>query len=280
MKKCFTGVTIEDNEKLAYPRVCAHRGFSAVAPESTMAAFGAAVAIGCEEMEMDLWQSADGVIVSSHDDSLERVSNGTGELKDHTYAQLLQLDFGSKFSPEFEGTKIASFEEILQRYAGRIVLNLHLRHENQGEAFLEGYIRNIVALIEKYGNEKYCYFMASRIETLRLLQDIAPGIERCAGEEPYRPCDYLLQKALETGCTKIQLFSPFFERYDEELGQDCVLYMVRAAHEKGIVCNLCIADSPQLSLKYLAAGVDTLLTNRAQVTRAVCDRYLAEKSNG
>ena len=280
MTNQFPGVIIKNNEEMPYPRVCAHRGFSAVAPESTMAAFGAAVAIGCEEVEMDLWQTADGVIVSSHDDGLERVSDGTSILKNYTYAELRTLDFGSKFSPEFEGTRIASFEEILQHYAGRVIMNLHLRHEEQGEEFLTGYIGKIVSLIEKYGDEKYCYFMASNIDTLRLLQRIAPHIERCAGEEGGKRCDYLLEKALETGCTKIQLFSPFFNRYREELGQDCVGYMVEKAHKCGVICNLCIADDPELTKDYLAKGVDTLLTNRAQLTQTLRDRYVKANAAG
>ena len=85
-------------------------------------------------------------------------------------------------------------------------------------------------------------------------------------------------QALETGCTKIQLFSPFFNRYREELGQDCVAYMVEKAHKCGVICSLCIADDPELTKDYLAKGVDTLLTNRAQLTQTLRDRYV--KANG
>lgn len=265
---------IKNNEEMPYPRICAHRGFSSVAPESTMPAFGAAVALGAEEIEMDLWQTKDGVIVSSHDRGLERVSNGKGDLKDFTYEELLQLDFGGKFGVEFRGMKIASFEEILQKFAGHVIMNLHLRHEDQDAEFLEGYIKRLVALIEKYDNKKYCYFMSSYITTLAILQRIAPDIERCAGEEDDRPADYLLEKAVKTGCTKIQLFTPFFNRYEEELKQDYVSYIVKKAHASGVICNLCIADEPELTIQYLTKGVDTLLTNRAQITKMTRDEFL------
>lgn len=46
---------IENENTLKYPRKCAHRGFNVVAPENSMPAFGAAIALGAEEIEFDLW---------------------------------------------------------------------------------------------------------------------------------------------------------------------------------------------------------------------------------
>ena len=267
---------ILDTEKMPYPRICAHRGFSAIAPESTMVAFAGAIALGAEEIEMDLWQTTDGVIVSSHDRGLERVSNGTGDLKNHSYKELMELDFGGKFGPEFAGMKIASFEEITKRFAGQVIMNLHLRHEDEDIDSIRSYVGKIVEIIERYGNEKYCYFMASNIETLMMLKESFPQIERCAGElDESHPCMYLLERAIIASCSKIQLFSPYFERGTREVGEDFVSYIVKKAHENGIICNLCIADEPHLTREYLAKGVDTLLTNRAQVTKVIRDEFIA-----
>jgi len=68
---------------MPYPRTCAHRGFRTIAPENTMPAFGAAVAMGAEEIEFDLWFTKDGEVVSAHDSTLERVSNGSGKICEH-----------------------------------------------------------------------------------------------------------------------------------------------------------------------------------------------------
>ncbi|MBR5314447.1 MAG: hypothetical protein IKU45_03420, partial [Clostridia bacterium] len=69
---------------MPYPRLCAHRGYHMMAPENTMPAFGAAVALGAPEIEFDLWSTTDGVLVTAHDSNLERVSNGTGEVSEHS----------------------------------------------------------------------------------------------------------------------------------------------------------------------------------------------------
>ena len=51
-------------DRMPYPRVCAHRGFNTVAPENSLPAFGAAVSSGAEEIEFDLWRTRDGEVVS------------------------------------------------------------------------------------------------------------------------------------------------------------------------------------------------------------------------
>ena len=67
---------VKDDSLMLYPRVCAHRGFNAIAPENSMPAFGAAIALDAEEIAFDLWPTQDGEIVSCHDDILDRVSDG------------------------------------------------------------------------------------------------------------------------------------------------------------------------------------------------------------
>ena len=112
------GSAIVKNDKIMpYPRICAHRGFNSVAPENSMPAYGAAVAMGAEEIEFDLWITKDGEIISSHDDSLDRVSTGKGKIYDYTYDELLQFDFGVKHNEKFKGLKILKFEEILKKLA-------------------------------------------------------------------------------------------------------------------------------------------------------------------
>jgi glycerophosphoryl diester phosphodiesterase len=108
---------VAHDEKMPYPRVCAHRGFNSVAPENSLPAYGAAVALGAEEIEFDLWATKDGVLVSLHDPTLDRVSSGTGNVWDYTYEELLKFDFGEKQRGEkFKNLKIPTFEEILKKH--------------------------------------------------------------------------------------------------------------------------------------------------------------------
>ncbi len=82
------------------PRLFAHRGASGVYPENTHAAFEHAVDAGVTYVETDVHGTADGHVVIHHDPTLERTTNGTGEVKAHTLAQLQALDAGYRFTDD------------------------------------------------------------------------------------------------------------------------------------------------------------------------------------
>lgn len=126
----------------------AHRGFSGMYPENTMLAFREAMKAGCHGIETDVQMSKDGVLVICHDELLDRTSNGTGLLKDYTYDELLNFDFGIKFSPEFQGEKIPTLEELLQfAKENHIFLNLELKN---GLFPYNGIEKKVIELIYKY----------------------------------------------------------------------------------------------------------------------------------
>jgi len=91
----------------------AHRGLSAEAPENTLAAFRAAVKKGFKHIEVDVQKTADGIFVLLHDDTVDRTSNGSGNVSEMTYAQLNALDFGAWFGAEFAGEKIVTLDEFI-----------------------------------------------------------------------------------------------------------------------------------------------------------------------
>lgn len=242
---------------MTYPRVCAHRGFNAVAPENSLPAFGAAVALGAEEIEFDLWSTSDGVIVSAHDRNLERVSNGTGLIDEHTFAELRQLDFGSVSGAAYAGMTIPTFEEILKKLACHTVMNIHVKAPNDVDPLPEATLREIVRLIDQYDCRRHCYFMSGNPAILRQLRAMAPDIPRCAGTDD-NPYTDLVQKALDTDATKIQLFQPYFEANG---GLEYVRRTIERAHEQGLRCNVFYADDPAEAQEYIRLGADTILTN-------------------
>ncbi len=233
---------------LRYPRICAHRGFNSVAPENSMPAFGAAVALGAEEIEFDLWSTKDGVLVSAHDSSLERVSNGHGLISEHTYEELLQLDFGYKSGEGYRGLKIPTFEEILKKFAGRVIMNVHVKiwDTNSDTPML----KEIVALIRKYDCEKHVYFMTTSDEMIRRAIEYAPDIAVCVGWDGNEEPMSMVDRAIVLGAKKIQLYKPYF-----------TAETIKKAHENGIRCNVFWADDPIEAKEYLDMGIDTILTN-------------------
>ncbi|WP_027931253.1 glycerophosphodiester phosphodiesterase [Amycolatopsis thermoflava] len=97
----------------ALPLTVAHRGYSAVAPENTLAAIEAGIRAGAEYVEIDAQTTRDGVPVVMHDNTVDRTTPGTGDISTLTAAQVTALDAGSWFSPAFAGQRVPTLGQVL-----------------------------------------------------------------------------------------------------------------------------------------------------------------------
>ena len=246
---------------MPYPRVCAHRGFNSIAPENSMPAFGAAVAMGAEEIEFDIWSTKDGVLVSCHDDTLDRVSDGHGKIYDHTYEELLQLDFGCKHGEKFKGLKIPTFEEILKKFAGRVIMNIHVKIWDAKFEGKNAQMEEIIGLIRKYDAEKSIYFMTSNDDMIRKVKEYAPDLKCCVGWNGDKDPMSIADRAIALGAYKLQLFKPYFNQAT-----------IDKAHEHGILCNVFWSDDPEEAKEFIEMGIDTILTNDYNLVSQVVPR--------
>ncbi len=102
----------------------AHRGGGLLAPEESMEAYEHAVSVGVDMLEMDLHATSDGVLVLHHDATVDRITDGTGAIKEMTFAELQALDAGYAFTPDDgesypyrgQGVQITTFQEVLERF--------------------------------------------------------------------------------------------------------------------------------------------------------------------
>ena len=100
-------------ERIKDITVTAHRGYSSEYPENTMAAFRAAAEAGADCIELDVQQTADGVIVVMHDSSLKRTTGVNRPVWDMTWDEIRELDAGRLFGEEFAGEPVPSLDEVL-----------------------------------------------------------------------------------------------------------------------------------------------------------------------
>ena len=237
-------------EEAPAKRLCAHRGFSAVAPENSLAALGTAVSLGAAEVEFDLWCTKDGELVSIHDASLDRVSDGSGFVYDKTYEELLQYDFGSKTSEHFRGLRILRFDEILSKLSCHTIMNIHLK-TRKGMTWEDGMVRKLLDQIFAYDAQDHVYFMTENRDLQATLAKAAPNIPRCMGYASGRD---IVDDALACGCRMVQLFKPHFDQS-----------VIDRAHAAGLRVNVYWADTPEDAKTFFDMGVDTILTNEYQI---------------
>lgn len=134
-----------------------HRGDSSEATENTLEAFRISAEKGMKYVECDVRFTSDGVPVLLHDATVDRVSDGTGNISEMTLEQAQQLDFG--------GEKIATFNEFIALCKG---LGLHPYVELK--AGTETQIKELVGIVRMYGmrdNVTYISFNSSFLEYVK-----------------------------------------------------------------------------------------------------------------
>ena len=94
-------------------KIWAHRGASGYAPENTLEAFELAAEMGADGVELDVQMTRDGYLVVVHDERIDRVSDGTGFVRDYTLEELKRFKF-NKTHPEYEDAKIPTLREVYE----------------------------------------------------------------------------------------------------------------------------------------------------------------------
>lgn len=148
----------------------AHRGYSNTAPENTLPAYILAKEKGFSYVECDVAFTKDGVAVLLHDATIDRTSNGSGNISELTYEELLQYDFGSWKGSKYAGTKIPSFEEFITLCKE---LGLHPYIEIKNDAtYTQEQVSSLVNIVEKYGMEDSCTWISFNITYLEYVKNV------------------------------------------------------------------------------------------------------------
>jgi glycerophosphoryl diester phosphodiesterase len=124
--------------------VSAHRGDHTQAPENTLQAYANAIKAGADFVEIDLRTTRDSVLVIMHDASVNRMTNGTGLIKDMLYDSLRLLKVRERSHPEWGDQDIPTFDQVLQLCKGKIGIYLDFKNADPAVAY---------KAIQRYGME-------------------------------------------------------------------------------------------------------------------------------
>lgn len=94
--------------------VSAHQGDIKNCPSNTIAAYRAAVEMGCDMLEVDIHMTSDGELVMCHDHELDNFTNGTGLVRERTFEYVRSLDTGIGRYERYKGEKIPTLREFLE----------------------------------------------------------------------------------------------------------------------------------------------------------------------
>lgn len=118
------------------PRIFGHRGAAGVAPENTLPSFALAAALGVPYLELDVHGTRDGEIVVLHDAELDRTTDGSGPVRERTWAEVAALDAGWHFTHDArsfpyrgQGVRVPRLAEVVAAFPGHC-FNIEIK---QGE---------------------------------------------------------------------------------------------------------------------------------------------------
>lgn len=229
-----------------FPTLCAHRGLSQACPENTLPAFGAALAMGVQEIEFDVRMTRDDVLVICHDARVDRTTNGQGAIRDLLWDDLRQLDTGAHYGPQWRGLSIPRFADVLRLNAGRAVINIHIKDDGD----MTAPIRKICDLVRAHQQADRVYLALESPASLRAAREYAPEIARCCLNRS-DTADLQIDAALEFGCARLQFYRNVTDAH------------IQRARASGLVCNLFWSDEIKEARYYAERGIDVILTNCA-----------------
>lgn len=162
----------ELQEAHTHTMITAHRGSSLRAPENTMSAVNLAIKEGSDMVEIDVLHTKDGVVVVSHDNSLQRMAGIDQKISDMTYEEVQKADVGKIFSSEFEGEKVPTLtmviEEIMKNDRR---LNIEIKEYEQ-----DAIEQKVVHVIHETGCSDHCFITSLDYQTLQDVRAIDPRI--------------------------------------------------------------------------------------------------------
>ncbi|MDX1616162.1 MAG: glycerophosphodiester phosphodiesterase [Candidatus Promineifilaceae bacterium] len=246
------------------PVLLAHRGFSGRFPENTMLAFEKAADLPIDGLEMDIYATRDDVLVVAHDDSLERTTDGQGRIEERTLAELQTLDAGYRFSPDGgasypfrgQGLTIPTMDEVLGAFTD-LWINVDIKHHEPRVVAL------FCDLIERHNAaEQLCVGSFSH-ETVSRFRAGCPEVVTLATNNEIRALYawHLLRLSglFRRGGHAMQV-PPQQSRFGLTFDLTSPRF-IQAAHDNEMAIHLWTVNESDEMKRYLAAGVDGLITN-------------------
>jgi len=227
--------------------IIGHRGMPSACPENTIVSQEVARRAGTQWIEDDTQPSKDNVPFVLHDSTVDRTTDGKGNIRDLTYDQLKALDAGSWFHPIFTGTRLPTLAEQLedlQTRGGNLLLEIKGSH-----SYSE--VNDIINLIKKYNMTKRVLVQSFDRPSIQYSYQIAPEIPiglLCNVEgDPVATCKEMHLSAYNPD------FGSLLKRPE----------VVDQLHKIGVIIFTWTPDTAENWTTLKKLGVDGIITNKA-----------------
>lgn len=235
------------------PLAIAHRGGAHLAPENTLAAFAMSTALGLRYLESDVKLTADGELVCFHDDTLDRVTTGSGRIGAHTLTELQR-------SVRVGGSEpIPTLEEALRTFPDAC-FTVDLKDRAA--------IAPMARLLQRRDYAERVCVAGAWDGWLQLLASQAPHVRTALG---WRSLVALISASKAGMQPPASVVRGRFAHVPIQLGRLPIHSesLVRRAHRLGVRVVVWTVDDPSLMNALIDMGVDGIITDRPDLLRTV-----------
>ena len=225
----------------------AHRGLSSVYPENTLPAIEGAIENGFFGVEFDIHTTKDGVWILNHDSTIDKMTNGTGEISEMTFEEIQQFSVDNGNGIEnYENLKLPTLDAVLEKVK-----------ESDLVPYIEikGYdpvaFRNLIEIIDNYDLSERAVIISFDMEALLGVREIDSDIQMLFTTNVLTMDD--LNICLEDGKMGIDINGGLIFKMSKE---------VKLAQENGLECMAWTVDLPVFSDLMNAYGIKKITTNR------------------
>jgi glycerophosphoryl diester phosphodiesterase len=228
--------------------VIAHRGASNRAPENTLAAVEAAIEDGADWVEVDVQETAEGIVVIHHDADFMRAAGDGRKIWDLSFDEVTAIDIGSWMAPEFDAERVFTLTQLLERCKGRIPVNIELKVYGHGQRLEE----RVIEEVERAQMEDDVVLMSLHRPTVERLNALRP--DWTVGQLAAMTVGDLTKVQADFLAVNAKMATASF---------------IRRAHWRGLDVMVWTVDHPVQMSDLITRGVDGLITNRPALAREV-----------
>ncbi|HOG47302.1 MAG TPA: glycerophosphodiester phosphodiesterase family protein [Anaerolineae bacterium] len=247
--------------------VVAHRGGAALAPENTLGAFSAALALGVDMIECDVHLSHDGELVVMHDPDLTRTTDGSGLVSSLTMAELKKLNAASKFAggtwPAVE--PIPTLGEVLDVAKGKALVQIEIKASKFPGRY-PGIEQKVIDAVKARDMLDQVIIISFDFPTLVDVKKLEPTVKTGAlvnaswmTERLLKSPEQIVDDAMQN--TGADYFLPVAGNVSQDL--------VSAVHAKGLRIGTWTVDAPGDMQRLAGFGIDAITTNKPDELKRV-----------
>lgn len=240
-------------------QIFAHRGFSGYYPENTMLAFQkVAEETVADGIELDIQLTKDGEIVIMHDEMLDRTTNGSGWLKDHTLEELKMLSVGVNVKGFFPRQTIPTLREYFTWLkTTKLITNIELK---TSYFEYEGIEEKLIAMVKEFGLEDQIWYSSFNHYTVARIKKLMP--EAKCGLLTDTWLMNIGEYAASQGAASVNARTSFCAK--EGVAADL--------HAHNIALQAWTPNDAEMMQELVDAGVDVLITNYPDIAAKVLGR--------